>query len=469
MGLAKYYVCHWPKDNVSPTYYDEHIGDYAVVKETLYKGLDSAVEAGLATVQNSKDLKGTIKKTEDKGKTPGTTPTPPVVTPKPGFTCPPAVIATFSPTVGNKGTIVQLNGVNFETTKEIKIGTTLVPFKDVTIINAQTIRFTVPQIGTGLVKVSNKINITTDYGTTTSTGNFTYDPAVSASQTSSPGGYNDTTNTNTTVTTPAPDTNPQTKGPVTLLSQTEDAVPGEVTSKLTVSVNPDAGVWALQSAADMKISLFEKSTADVANRVVTTTIGPEYFQNNVFTITYSDIANIIINKPIEPFKSTPVKNEIVTVQFTLQANAADKVKNPQPITQSFNFYFTRSRNNIDTAKPKYAEKPLSITLIGESDVLQGNGPEYFNIKKPAGGYITFKFNAPEFKYSDYGINAPVDLNGYTVQYSSRGGDDTNYTSVIIVDSKGTFQLRVQYYPYGYTAPKDGEILMQTVLSPPFTL
>jgi hypothetical protein len=50
MGLAKYYVCHWPKDNVSPKYYDEHIGDYAVVKDTLYKGLDSAVEAGLANL-----------------------------------------------------------------------------------------------------------------------------------------------------------------------------------------------------------------------------------------------------------------------------------------------------------------------------------------------------------------------------------------------------------------------------------
>jgi hypothetical protein len=469
IGLAKYYVCYWPKNNVDPAYYDSHIADYAVVKETLYKALDSAVEAGITTVDKSKELKGEIKNTEDKGKSPGTTPTPPVVTPKPGNTCPPAVITTFSPTIGNTGTIVQLNGVNFETTKEIKIGTTLVPFKDVTIINAQTIRFTVPQIGTGLVKVSNKINITTEYGTTTSTGDFTYDPAVSASQTSSPGGYNNTTNTNNTVTAPAPDTNPQTKGPVTLLSQTEDAVPGEITSKLMVSVNPDAGVWTLQSAADMKISLFEKSAADIANRVVKTTIGDEYFKNNVFTITYSDIANIIINKPIEPFKTTPVKNEIVTVQFTLQAIAADKVKNPQPTTQSFNFYFTRSRNNVDTAKPTYPEKPLSITLVGESDVLQGNGPQYFNIKKSGGGYITFKFNAPEFKYSDYGINTIVDLDGFPVQFSSSAGEDTKLTYVTTVNSKGTFKLNVEYYPYGYTAPKDGKILKQTVLSPPFTL
>ena len=407
MGLAKYYVCHWPKNNVDPAYYDSHIADYAVVKATLYKALDSAVEAGIATVDKS---------------------------------------------------------------KEIKIGTTLVPFKDVTIINAQTIRFTVPKVGTGLVKISEKINITTDYGTTTSTTNFTYDPAVSASQTSSPGGYNDTTNTNTTVTIPTPDTNPQTKGPVTLLSQTEDAVPGEVTSKLTVSVNPDAGVWTLQSAADMSISIFEKSTAEPANRVVTTTIGSEYFNNNVFTITYSDIANIIINKPIEPFKTTPVKyNEIITVQFTLQAIAADKVKNPQPTTQSFNFYFTRSRNDVATAKPKFTEKPLSITLIGESDVIQGNGTEYFNIKKPGGGYICYKFNAPEFNDANYGYKLIVDLNGAPVNASGIQGIDYKYTYVYTVNSKGTFKLSIEYYPYGYTSPIGGEVLKQTVLSPPFTL
>ena len=195
----------------------------------------------------------------------------------------------------------------------------------------------------------------------------------------------------------------------------------------------------------------------------------EYFKDNVFTITYSDIANIIINKPIEPFKTTPVKNEIITVQFTLYAIAADKVKNPQPTKQSFNFYFTRSRNNVATAKPKFAEKPLSITLIGESDVIQGNGTEYFNIKKPGGGYICYKFNAPQFDDSNYGNKIIIDLNGYPVSASYIQGIDYKYTYVYTINSKGTFKLSIEYYPYGFTSPIGGEVLMQTVLSPPFTL
>jgi hypothetical protein len=479
MGLAKYYVCHWPKDNVSPTYYDEHIGDYAVVKDTLYKGLDSAVEAGLSTVQNSKDLKGTIKKTESKGKTPGVTPTP--LPKSTAQTCPPPFMTSFTPSVGNTGTILQINGRNLSSVTGVTfISQTTqaqpqavfvkVLSKDITYLNDQTLRLSIPTLGTGKLVLPVKVTVISENGLYSPPTLFTFDPAVSASQTSSPGGYNNSTSTNTTVTAPVPDTNPQTKGPVTLLSQTEDAVPGEVTSKLTVSVNPDAGVWTLQSSADMSISIFEKSTAEPANRVVTTTIGSEYFNNNVFTITYSDIANIIINKPIEPFKTTPVKyNEIITVQFTLQAIAADKVKNPQPTTQSFNFYFTRSRNDVATAKPKFTEKPLSITLIGESDVIQGNGTEYFNIKKPGGGYICYKFNAPEFNDANYGYKLIVDLNGAPVNASGIQGIDYKYTYVYTVNSKGTFKLSIEYYPYGYTSPIGGEVLKQTVLSPPFTL
>ena len=198
--------------------------------------------------------------------------------------------------------------------------------------------------------------------------------------------------------------------------------------------------------------------------------------NNVFNITYGEVADIIINKPIEPFKTSPIKyGQIVTIQFVVYAIAADKVKYPQPVKQTFNFNFTRSRTGggqtsaLPAAKPTFPEKQLSITLVGESDVIQGNGPEYFNIKKPAGGYITYKFNAPEFKVANYDSRTIVNLDGFPVQSSSSLGDDTKYTYIWNVDSLGTFKLKVEYYPYGLTAPKDGEILKQSVLSPPFTL
>ena len=480
MGLAKYYVCHWPKDNVNPEYFDSHINQYEEVFNTFYKALDSAVDAKLSSVENSKDLKKTIKKTKDKGTTPGTTPTPVPVPPNPGFTCPPAVVSTFSPSIGNTGTIIQLNGRNFETTKKITIGTTVVTTKDITILNSETIRFTVPQIGTGLVKISEKINVETDYGTTTSTTNFTFDPAVSASQTSSPGGYNNTTSNNTTVVVPAANTNPQTINPVTLISETEDVIPNEITSKLVVKVNPDAGVWTIQTGVDMNVSVFEEVTTNnntikTLNRVANTILLNNVI-NNTFTVTYKEIADLLINQPIEPFKTLPIKfGQVVTIQFVVYAIAADKVKYPQPVKQSFNFNFTRSRvsggptSALPASKPTFAEQPLSITLVGEGDVLQGNGPEFFNIKKPAGGYITYKFNAPQFNVNNYVVNAIVDLDGFPVQSSATSGNNTKYTYLWNVDSLGTFKLKVEYYPYGLTSPQNGEVLKQTVISPPFTL
>ena len=218
--------------------------------------------------------------------------------------------------------------MNFETTKEIKIGTTLVPFKDVTIINPQTIRFTVPQVGTGLVKVSNKINITTDYGTTTSATDFTYDPAVSASQTSSPGGYNDVKNTNTTSTVPSVNTNPQ---PTTLVPTYETAPGGEVTKKLTVNVGSGIGVWNITNAVKMTVSTFDVTT--INNRTVQTlkttieTTISNYVVNNVFTITNENIKNILFDNPISPFDTKKINpGQVVSIQFVIQANAVDKVK-----------------------------------------------------------------------------------------------------------------------------------------------
>jgi hypothetical protein len=480
MGLAKYYVCYWPKNSVDPAYYDSHIGDYAVVKNTLHKGLDSAVHLGLATTDSSKELKSTMKKTESKGKTPGVTPTPTPLPKLAGQTCPPPTITSFSPLSGNTGTILQINGRNLSSMSAVTFNGTIqsqginikVLGKDITYLNDETLRLSIPKFGTGTVVVPSKITVNSENGSFTSPTIFTFDPAINPSTASSPGGYNGNNQTPSPSPTAKQDTsntNPQNTQPVTLLSQTEDVVPGEITSKLTVSVNPAAGVWTLQSAADMSISIFDKSTAEPASRVVSTTVS-DYFKDNVFTITYNDIANIIINKPIEPFKTTPIKDgQIVKIQFTLYAIAADKVKNPQPTKQSFNFNFTRSGNSVATAKPKFAEKPLSITLIGESDVIQGNGTEYFNIKKPGGGYICYKFNAPQFDDSKCGYKTIIDLNGYPVSASYIQGINYNYTYVYTINSKGTFKLSIEYYPYGFTSPIGGEVLMQTVLSLPFTL
>jgi hypothetical protein len=189
IGLAKYYVCFWPPSNISSQYYDENVGEFKQVKDTLYQALTSALEVGLINVDKTIELKETIKDTESKGSTPGVTPTPSPIPPNPGFSCPPAVITSFSPSEANTGTIVQLNGRNFDTVRSIRVIDKDVELKDITVFNSETLRFPVPevQIPLGQLTAVGKIFITTEYGTTESVTNFTFNP--DAPITSSPGGY----------------------------------------------------------------------------------------------------------------------------------------------------------------------------------------------------------------------------------------------------------------------------------------
>ncbi len=53
IGLAKYYVCFWPKSNITPEYYDSHIGEFKQTKDTFYKALKSATEVGLTNADKT--------------------------------------------------------------------------------------------------------------------------------------------------------------------------------------------------------------------------------------------------------------------------------------------------------------------------------------------------------------------------------------------------------------------------------
>jgi hypothetical protein len=247
IGLVKYYVCHWPTSNIQESYYDSNIGTFKQTKDTMYEGLKSAVDAGLTDTTLSIEFKIKIEDTESKGKTPGVTPTPSPVPPNPGFTCPPAIITSFSPTIGKIDTIVQINGSNFETTKEIKIGTTVIPFSGVTILNSGTIRFTLPQVGEGVI-IQEKISLTTDYGTTTSINNFTYDPTMVAIPTSAQPtiaqGPSASIPPEIVPGIPNGNNQPQETGPPVLTGITTTNLLGSDTS-LRVNVNPEAGPWKI--------------------------------------------------------------------------------------------------------------------------------------------------------------------------------------------------------------------------------
>lgn len=482
-GLAQYYVCNWPKENVSVSYYESNYDTFATVRQTITKALDSCVTVKIIQPETGKQLKAQIKTQQEKLKQPGVTQTPTLATPLPGNTCPPPLVTSFSPIIGNTGTIVQINGRNLKIVTDVLIVDSTntsnvlatVTTDQITYLNDETVRFTLPQIGTGKILRNCKILAKSPYGNGSIDTVFKYDPAYVASSASSPGGY--AGNTQSTTTAPNANntnTNPQNTGPVTLLSKYETSTGGKVTNKLTVNVNPDAGAWVIDKNVELNISVFDVITSNnnTTQRLnVQVTMKKDTFvSSNSFTITRDDITTILTTS--EPFKLTPIKpSQVVTVQFNILANAADKVKYPQPTVQSFNFNYSDGTSTVSTTQSTntFAEQPLSITLVGQSSTIQGNGPQYFNIKKPAGGYITFKFNAPTFNIENYVSRIVVGADGYPTPFYGESGTDSKYTYIYTINSIGTFNLVIEYYPYGTTAPINGKVLKQTVVSPPFTL
>jgi hypothetical protein len=130
-------------------------------------------------------------------------------------------------------------------------------------------------------------------------------------------------------------------------------------------------------------------------------------------------------------------------------------------------------DNIPTNQtlPTFPPQKIAFINLGESPNLQGNGGSYYNIKKPAGGYITLQLTT-EKPFADRNVESIKVLNATTydiVSYSGSGGSPTNYTNEITVSGLGSFRLQVLYRPYGFTSPINGEVLTQTIISDVFTL
>jgi hypothetical protein len=408
------------------------------------------------------------------------------------------VFTSFAPLQGYTGTIVQVNGRFLSTTKEVKLMNKVVPFKDVTIYNDTTLRFIVPKIATGDVDVSGRIEIKTDHGTFTGVALFNYNPALSGVTTSSPGSYTNPTAANKkpsySATTGTTDTklassnlNPQNTGPIVLSAVTDTKNMLGSNLQLKVQVGPDAGAWKID-------------TQPVYNyNVIKIVPGPDgkYKSERVTTLSGGTLTSGYVSVDQQQFymsqgqwadelKTHLSKEELVDAKiyanFQLNVKPVDRVKNPQDVIQTYNFNLFLTDKNVGdtisntvtvptstTTGRTFAQKTISIVKVGESDSLQGNGWQYFNIKKPSGGYITFKFDAPEFNENYYVDRQIVNLNNDLVSYSSSGGADTKYTNVVTVNSLGEFKLKINYLPYGYTSPIGGQVLTQTAYSPIFTL
>jgi len=474
IGLVKYYASYWPVKNITESYYDTHIDDYKNLKETFDDALTSALSVGIATKAIVEDLKNTIIKVEGQGSSNGV-PTITAVTSQ--LSCPPPVITSFSPLSGNTGTIVQVNGTDFNGATSIKVNGVDIPTTGFTVFNATTLRFNTPIVGTGNVVNTGKIVITTPNGTFTSVGEYTFDPSIVASAASSPGGYQNPENqTANAPQAETPNTNPQTVGPLTMIG-TAIQLNESKTQSLNVKINPQATGWVLAPNADMSYTVYELQDVNntVTRKLITKSlvgVGGQV-SNNEFNITLTDVESYFIND----IPKIEGKTQIDLV-FILKAYKGQE----QPVIQQFQFkvWYTAPGQtqvpveNVPTTQtaPTFPQKQISLIKLTDSPNLQGDGWSYYNIKKPAGGYITYNFTIDGVTFNEQNVASSkiLDANTYEViNYGGSGGVSTNYTNEIIINKLGSFRLQVDYRPYGFTSPTGGEVLVQTILSDVFTL
>ena len=354
LGLAKYYVCHWPLANVSEEYYDSNVDEFKQTSETFTKALASAVGVGLTSFVDAATDKKKMDDVENEGKTPGVTPTP--IPPNVGQTCPPPVVSTFSPSAGFTGTIVQVNGRNFESVKSITVAGQNVDINNITVFNSETLRFILPEITIpeGQNVATGRIIVTTEFGTFESLVNFTFNPALQNVTTSSPGGLvNTSVQEQTSVSQQdniGSDLNPQNIGGVTLvgvyegLGERETNFGEPFTYELTVSVDPNFAQGTIQSDVVMSVSVYNILTQNnVRTRELvgeTTTIIDGNVVDNELVITFSQISDLLINDPIPYFKENPVRNDqSILIQFVVKAIPDDLNKFPKPVDRPFTWYF----------------------------------------------------------------------------------------------------------------------------------
>jgi hypothetical protein len=465
IGLTKYYVCFWPKNNVDPAYYDSNIGNYATLKETFYKALDSAVEAELINVEKSKDLKGTIKKTDSKGKTPSVTPTPTPLPKSAAQTCPPPSMTSFSPLSGNTGTIIQINGRNLSSVTGVTfVGQTLqvqpqlvvvkVLSKDITYLNDQTLRLSIPKLGTGNFIVPAKVTVINESGSFSLPTSFTYDPAIVASTASSPGAYQNPTKANnilpssattgTTVTTTNPNLQNTAPSPLVVTEKSSTELGNGI---LTVKVNtePGVGVWKIgdQPRYSYRVDVLEIGPNNTVKRSTPSQginqplVGFVSADGQTFSITRQAFIDESFEDDIEMENGNRLE---ISTTINLYARPADKVKYPQDFSRDYNFRIVVPSTG-NTVQPEGSL--IFIQRSDDVDLPNFLGKEYYNIKRPDGGYITYKFTCPRCTITKVEVvksKEQTSVQNITITNTP----DTKYTNVINVSSSGLFELTVTY-------------------------
>jgi hypothetical protein len=453
LGLAKYYVCHWPIDNVSEEYYDSNVGEFKRASETFTKALKSAVLVGLTSFVDAATDKKKIDDVEKEGKTPGVTPTPSPIPPNVGQTCPPPVVSTFSPSAGYTGTIVQVNGRNFESVKSITVAGQNVDINSITVFNSETLRFVLPEITipAGQDVATGRIIVTTEFGTSGSSVNFTFNPTLENTITSSAGGYaNPTVQEQPNVQqqeeagATANIQNTMLNEPIFVTKKTNELGTEEATAKIGQSDFEDGG-WTIDPVA---LYSFQINVIEVGpnNTVTSRKLAAGNFLDLVGFVsqdgrTFSMTREQFIQaKFIEDIEREKGKRLEIQTQIKLTARPADREKYPNDSTKEINFLII-----VPSSEPR-VQPEGSLSFIERSTNValpRFQGPLYYNIVRPDGGYITYRFNCPRCVISKVQV-ARSSNQTVPLVVTTTNDSNTRYANVINVNALGSFVLSIIY-------------------------
>jgi hypothetical protein len=453
LGLTKYYVCYWPKQNVAENYYDLNAStEFSIVIGSMQQAFMSAVSIGLIPKE---DAEANQKRSEEQTNNSGTSGTSGTsglsgtfgTSGTSGQTCPPPVISGFAPTIGNAGTIVRITGRNLDTYKDVFINGVQVEPSKIQALDAQTLTVVVPNVGT--VASTGSIKVDTFYGTFTTVSTFKFDPNIQPGAAASAGSVvNNASGTEAAAT--GVQSNSQQTGPgvFKIITQTKNQVGGD--QELVVKINNASGVGAyllddqplitwtlytLRKGADNTIKQ-EKETYVENSKLV----GFVSQDKQTFSCTRDSLITSEFQEDIDEFSEFDIK---IVIQFKLYARPADRTKSDE--TENFNF-------EIFVPKTKIEQPFGSISFISEqpnSEIPSYNGKEYYCINKTSTGvYLVYKFNCPTCDVEGFDIVNADNVNEVQRITTVGPNPSTKYQNIIGVNARGTFKLRVKYKNVG---------------------
>ena len=449
LGLAKYYVCFWPASNISEEYYNSNFSEFQRTRDTFTRSLASAVQVGLTSKNNSIKLDKTNKesdKLEAIAKSLLDTSTPTPIPPNDGQLCPPPEISTFSPSAGFKGTIVQVNGQNFESVESITVIDKVIDISQIRVFNPQTLQFSLPEITIpdGQSVATGRIIVKTAYGDDDSLVNFTYNPTLENVNVSSPGGY-ENTNTQQQTTVAQQDLvgsnlNPQDTGflPLTVFQIQRDALGN--TLKLDVVVNPKVEGWKISETNNysyiiQKLIVGPNNVPKKEEIKSEKNLKLENFvseDQQIFSID-KDQMTALLN--LNQFSYESIR---AVVNITVLAIPDDRTKNPKDFLSNYIFEL-----NVPQKSPSGTGQIILVSNTNSGELPAYDGNSYYNIIKPNGGYYTFQLT-PITNLTATQIRIVKLPTLSQVNVSIENTPDTKYTNVVTVRELGEFQMVLTY-------------------------